>query len=168
MAFLSTYSCRAVLVNYAGVALNDGRPEDTFITISENAPRTAQRKGLSGDTSVALSPDHSVMVTLSFFPESTAAKLLNAMYYSLKDLERAGKPVLGAAPLVITDPSGVIMLVCKEAALSNKTETAFGADTGSLSFEFYVEDAQIKPLPGALAGKVAGAVSALSVKVPGL
>ena len=139
MSFLKTYSARGVNINYAGVSLNEGRPEDAFITIAENAPRVAMRKGLSGDTSSALSPDHSVLVTLSFFPESLSASVLSVIYNGLKAAEMAGTPVLGAVPLYINDPSGSTLLVAAEAVLTNKEETSLGADSGSVSFEFYVE-----------------------------
>lgn len=141
MAFLQTYSARNVLINYAGVILNSGRPEDTFLTISENAPRASFRKGLSGDTSSALSPDHSVTITLTFFPESRSAQALSLIYNGLKDSERFGNPVLGAVPMVISDPSGSTFVAAGEVVMFNKTETGLGADTGSISFEFYAEEA---------------------------
>ena len=141
MSLLATYSPRNVLVNYAGVLLNSGRPEDVFITITENAPRASFRKGLSGDTSSALSPDHSATITLSFYPESNTAKVLSLIYFGLKNAEAAGTPVLGAVPLVITEPAGSTLMVCPQAVLMNKTETSLGADTGTVSFEFFVEHA---------------------------
>ena len=163
MAFLTPYSARNVTISYAGIPLNQGRPEDVFFTVAENAQRMTPRKGLSGDTSVSLSSDHSTLVTLSFFPESDAAKVLTAIYYSLKEAERAGTPALGAAPLMVSDPSGITLLASPQAALQNKTETSFGADTGTISFEFYVEEALIKPLPADIAGQISAAKAALGV-----
>lgn len=154
MAFLTPYSARNVFVGYAGVLLNSGRPEDVFFTVAWNAPRTAMRKGLSGDTSASISPDHSAIVTLSFYPESLTAKVLGGMYTTMKVAESKGLAILGAAPLVIKDPTGSMFLTCREAVIQNQTDMSFGADTGTISFEFFVEEALIAPLPGLVADQV--------------
>lgn len=165
MAFLPTYSARNVLVNYAGAILDGGRPEDTFVTITENAPRASFRKGNSGDTSAALSADHSVTVVLTFFTESQAAKILSGIYSGLKSAEKAGSPVLGSYPMVISDPSGSTLLVAKDTVLMNKTEVGLGADSGTVSFEFFVDDATQLPLPDDLAASAKDALSKLGVEV---
>lgn len=165
MAFLPTYSARNVLVNYAGAILDGGRPEDTFMTITENAPRVAFSKGVSGDTSAYLSPDHSVTVVLTFKAESDAAKILSGIYSGLKAAEKSGNPVLGSYPMVISDPSGSTLLVAKDAVLFNKNEISLGGGAGDVSFDFYIEDATQLPLPEDLAGSAKDALSKLGVEV---
>ena len=165
MSFLSPYSARNVIVNYAGQLLNDGRPEDVFINVSEGSPRLSTRKGNSGDTSVSLSPDHSAVVSLTFYPESKAGKVLTGIYYALKNYESVGEPVLGAVPLSIVDPSGGYYLACAEATMMNKTDTSLGSDTGTVTFEFYVEQAIQGSLPEDYAGDVAAALNDLGISV---
>lgn len=165
MAFLSTYSPRNVLVNYAAAILDSGRSDDVWITISQNAPRASFRKGNSGDTSAALSADHSVTVTLSFYPESQSAKALTGIYNGLKAAERSGNPVLGAYPLVISDPSGATLLLAKEAVLMNSGDISLGSDTGTVDFEFFVEDALQLPLEGDLAEEVNSSLDELGIQL---
>lgn len=165
MAFHETFSAKSVVVNYSGVDLSQGRPEDAFLTISQGAPRANFRKGVDGNTSASLAADNSVTVTLSLFPESNSAKVLTGLYYGLKLSHDAGKPILGALPLGIADPSGTIFLIAKEAVLVNMGDLSLGEDTGTLDFEFYVEDAIAVPLTGEIATKLAGALSAIGVSV---
>lgn len=165
MSFHETFSAKNVVVNYSGVDLSQGRPEDAFLTISQGAPRANFRKGVDGNTSAALSADNSVTVTLSLFPESNAAKVLTGIYYGLKLSHDQGQPVLGALPLGIVDPSGTIFLVAQEAVLVNMGDLSLGEDTGTMDFEFYVEDAIAVPLTGEIAGKLSGALSTLGVSV---
>lgn len=161
MSFLTPYSARNVIINYGGVTLNDGRPEDVFFTVAWNAPRTAMRKGLSGDTSASISSDHSALVTLSFYPESRAAKILGNIFSSLRISEGKGKPILGKATLVIIDPSGSMFLGCREAVIQNQTDLSFGADTGNVSFEFFVEEAFIGAVPADLKAEVDATIDAM-------
>ena len=164
MSFHSTYSARNVTVVYAGANLSEGRPEDVYITISENSPRASFRKGLDGNTSAALSSDHSVTLTLSFYPESTTAKVLSGIYYGLKELERTGTALLGAYPLVINDPSGAAsLLVADEAVLMEKGDSSFGADSGTVDFTFYIEDARQAVLPAELEAIVNASLGNLAV-----
>ena len=165
MAFHETFSAKNVVINYSGVDLSQGRPEDAFVTIAQGAPRANFRKGLDGNTSAALSADNSVTVTLSLFPESNAAKVLTGIYYGLKLAHDQGEVILGALPLGIVDPSGTIFLVAKEAVIMNIGDLSLGEDTGTLDFEFYVEDAVAVPLTGELATKLSGALNELGVSV---
>lgn len=173
MSLLRTYSARAVNIVYAGITLNDGRPDDVFITIAENADRVSFRKGMSGDTSVSLSPDHSGTITLSFFPESQAAKGLTNIYSALREMERRGdtQPAnIGVAgtgtPLAVIDPSGSIILAATEAVIQSTSERSLGEDTGTISFTFFVDDMYLWGDPTAksnVLGEVSKAVKAISV-----
>lgn len=163
MSFHPTYSAKAVVINYAGADLTEGRPEGAFITVAQGAPRAAFRKGVDGNTSNSLSADNSVTVTLSLFPESNAGKVLTGIYYGLKAAHSAGEVVLGALPLGVVDPSGTIFLAAKEAVLMNIGDLTLSEDTGTMDFEFYVEDAVATPLTGELADKLASALSELGV-----
>lgn len=165
MSFLSTYSPRNVIVNYAGTNFNSGRVDDVFVNIAEGSPRISTRKGNSGDTSVALSSDHSAIVTLSFYPESQSGKIMTGLYYGLKNAESVGKVILGSVPLSIIDPSGGVYLTCAEAVLMNKTDTTLGADTGTISFEFYVEQAVQGSLPDEYEADVQSALAYIGVPV---
>lgn len=163
MSFHETYSAKNVVSNFSGIDVSKGRPDDAFVTISQGSPRVNMRKGLDGNTSAALSADNSVTVTLSYFPESNAAKVLVALYYGLKQSHDAGKPILGALPLGLADPSGTIFLIAKEAVLVNIGDLSLSEDTGTLDFEFYVEDAIATPLTGELGDKVASGLSELGI-----
>lgn len=165
MSFLSTYSPRNVVVNYAGALFNSGRTDDVFVSITEGAERISTRKGLSGDTSVALSSDHSCTVSLTFYPESQSGKIMTGLYHGLKKAERDGNVVLGAAPLVIVDPSGSVFLTCNEAVIQSKSDTTLGADTATVTFDFYVESATQGALPDEYSNEVTAALNYLGVAV---
>lgn len=165
MSFHETFSAKNVVVNYAATDVSQGRPEDAFISISQGAPRASFRKGLDGNTSAALSADNSVTVTLSLFPESNSAKILTGLYYGLKQSLRQGEAVLGALPLIIADPSGTIFLVANETVLMNIGDLSLGEDTGTIDFEFYVEDALAAPLTGELADLLSNATKDAGIKV---
>jgi len=163
MSFHETYSAKNVVSNFSGIDVSQGRPDDAFITISQGSPRVNMRKGLDGNTSSALTADNSVTVTLSYFPESNAAKVLTALYYGLKASNDAGKPILGALPLGLSDPSGTVFLIAQEAVMVNIGDLSLGEDTGTMDFEFYVEDALITPLTGELADKLTAGLKELGV-----
>lgn len=163
MAFHATYSPKNFVVNYAGIDLSEGRPEDTFISISQSAPRAGMRKGLDGNTSTALSSDHSVTLTLSFYPESETAKKLAALYHSLRFAEMTGDVTLGAAPLVLSENSGATFLSAPETVLVNMGDQSFGADTGTIDFEFYVETAAQMTLPSNIAAEVTRAFDGFGI-----
>lgn len=165
MAFHPTYSSRRVVINYAGVNLSDGKAEDAFLTIAHNTPRASYRKGADGNTSAALSSDMSLTVTISMFPESSAAKALGIAYYGLREAERQGAGVLGAVPLGIVDEAGTTILTTTEAVLTNVGDLSLGQDTGTIDFEFYVENAILSPAPAEVADLAASALDALSVSV---
>jgi hypothetical protein len=165
MSFHETFSAKNVVINYAATDISTGRPEDAFITISQGAPRAAFRKGLDGNTSASLSADNSVTVTLSLFPESNSAKILTGLYYAFKQALRQGEAVLGALPLIVADPSGTIFLVAKETVLMNLGDLSLSEDTGTIDFEFYVEDALASPLTGELADILSNATKDAGVKV---
>lgn len=166
MSFHTTYSAKHVITNYAGVDLSEGRPEDVFLTITESAPRASFRKGVDGNTAPSLSTDHSATVTLTFFPQSNNGKLMTALYYSLKQAAKGDEPVLGAFPLVISDPSGSILIAAPEAVLMNKGDNSFGNNTGEVSFEFYVEDVFGISLPeGELADTLNNALGDLGISI---
>lgn len=130
-----------VNINYSGFDITDGRGADAYLSISNNTPRASFRKGADGNTSASLSSDHSVTLTLTYFPESETANGLQFLYYSLKKLERAGQPILGSFPLIMEDPSGSIAFAAKDAVLMNLGDISLGEDTGEVELEFYVEDA---------------------------
>ena len=136
---LKTYSARDVTIAYAGQSLNNGIPEDAFLTITPNAPRASFRKGLDGNTSAAISSDTSHNVVLSLFPESKAATILQTYYGLLRAAELAGEPILGAGPLLIQDQSNLPFFGAAQTVLMNVGESSYGADTGTVDFEFYVE-----------------------------
>lgn len=187
MAFLQTYSRRGVSTVYAGKDLSEGRPDDVFITIEQNAERVSFRKGFSGDTSSSLSSDHSLKVTLTYFPESRTAKFLTNFYNIISqsevllrnndfkttfgqiegDLKKLGfksfaaSGILLPAPLILEDLSGAVVLDAPQAVLYNRTETSLGEDTGTVSFEFFVEEGFISSddnVIGDLLGVVGGAL----------
>lgn len=139
MAFHGTYAARNVLTNYAGIDLSSGIPEDTFISMTENTGRASFRKGLDGNTSASISPDNSYTVTLSFFPESATAQALTNLYSTLRVADEAGEQTLAAFPLGIYDPSGSGILGSLEAVIQKAGDQSYGADTGTVDFEFYVE-----------------------------
>lgn len=168
MSFFNTYSMRAVLIEYATLDLTDGKPEDGFLTVTQNAPRATFRKGGNGNTSVSLSADHSVRVTLSLFPESPAAIKLRNFYSGLKLAERTENPILAALPLVISDPSGAYGMIALEAALESVGDVGLGADTGTLDFVFYVEDAYESKLAGELGEEVSKALSSIGIDLDNL
>lgn len=165
MSFHKTYSMRNVDIDYALLDLNVGKADDAYLTISQGAPRASYRKGADGNTSASLSADHSVTVTLSLFPESEAAVKLQAIYDALKASERAGEPVLGAVPLVISDPSLAANILSLEAVLTNVGDLTLGQDTGTKDFEFYVEDALSNPLLGDLAADLQKAKDDLGITI---
>lgn len=166
MSFHATFSAKQVLVNYAGVDMSEGRPDDVFITISETSPRASFRKGVDGNTSAALSSDHSAQVTLSFFPESTNAKLMTSTYYALREAQKGDSPVLGAFPLGVVDPSGSIAVGALEAVLESMADRSIGNDTGTIDFVFYVENLVGTALPSDLASDAANLGSALGITLP--
>lgn len=165
MSFHAPYSAKQVTVNYAAGDFSEGRPDDVFITISESAPRATFRKGVDGNTSAALSSDHSSQVTLSFFPESDSAKLLSNIYYALRSSQRGDSPTLGAYNLVVLDPSGSIIIEAEEAVLESMSDRSLGNDTGTIDFVFYVETLLGGSLPADLAQEANKVLGALGVSV---
>jgi hypothetical protein len=139
MSFHSPYTARNVIISYAGQELSGGIPEDAFLTITPNAPRASFRKGLSGNTSASISSDTSYNIVLSLYPESQSATILQTFYGLLRAGELAGFPILGAGPLMIQDESNLPFFGAPQTVLMNVGESSYGADTGTIDFEFYVE-----------------------------
>ena len=161
--FLQPYSARNVSVIWGPINLAGGRADEAFATITRNAPRASTRAGFSGDISVSLSTDHSYNVTLSFFPESDSAKVLNGVFQALAAAERAGQPLTGAMPLVITDPTGLNTLVCREAMMLEHSDIEYAENTGVIIFTFMVAEAVQGPLPQDVAQIVSNAVKGLGL-----
>lgn len=134
MAFHATYSAREVLITYLGVDLSEGKADDTFMTVSDNSPRTTMTKGADGNTAVSLSPDRSGTVTLTLFTTSDTCKRLTATYEILRS-----SGLLGAAPLTVTDPSGATLVVAAQAVLTERGENSLGLGENTRDFTFYCE-----------------------------
>lgn len=161
--FHSNYNPRNVIINYATVTFNSGFSEDVYFSISENSPRLSVRTGNSGDSSPAISADRSAIVTLTFMPQSLSAKILTSIYYGLRESDSTDTNFLGAAPMVIQDPSGSVFIVCKEAVLQSMSEQSLGADTGTVSFEFFVQEVkQVTALPESYQAEVSKALADLA------
>lgn len=130
MSFHDAYSPREVLIIY-GVDISEGKSDDAFITISRNSERVTTRAGNDGRYSATLSADRGGTVTLSYFPESNSAKLLQGIYTALQQSN-----TLGDLPLVIIDPSGTLVVAAAEATLSSTGDMTLGTDTGTIDFVF--------------------------------
>jgi len=138
MSFVTNkpYNPRNVVVSWFGVILSEGFADDAGISISENSPLMATRAGLSGNHAVNMSPDGSFTVGVTLFPESDAARVLKSAYTALK---LSGKFVAGALTIKDDeDGGGNILFVANQATLMSMSEQSYGADTGTVTFEFFV------------------------------
>lgn len=151
IGFHTPFCARNVTIEYALLDISSGLAEDAFFSISENAPRLATRAGVNGKHAASLSSDLSVTVEITLFPESDAAKVLTAAYMALKESSRTGVNVLGAVPLTVKDASGVVWLEALEATMMSYSGMTLGADTGTVTFTFFVPDAAVLTLPSDLA-----------------
>lgn len=158
MPIHSPYSPRKVIITYANVDISSGKSDDAFLTVSRNSPRISNRAGLNGTHSIASSADLSGTITLSLFPESDVAKILQVIYNGLITAD----VVETVVPLDIVDASGVAIILAPQAILQNVGDLTFGADTGTVDFEFFVPDLLTLALPADLAGQLADARQALS------
>ena len=150
MSYLNTYSCRNVLINYAGMTLDSGKGEDTFVTIEYNSDRFSKTTGCSGDTAVSLSPDHSATIVLTYQATSNSAKLLAFLHGAMRLAEMNGEPELGAGPLGIVDPSGSTYALAKEAALMSVGTNTLGLGENTRDFTFDVPVLAETALPDVL------------------
>ena len=158
MSTHDAYSPREVIISYGNIDISAGKADDAFLTVSRSNPRTSTRPGLDGRHSLAVSPDTSGTVTVSLFPESDTAKVLQSVYTGLSTAGIAGDIV----PLDIVDSSGAVIILAPQAILQNMGDLTFGADTGTIDFEFFVPDLLTLALPDDLAGQLAEARSALN------
>lgn len=156
MSYLTTYSSRAVVINYAGLVLTAGKGEDTFMTMEYSSDRFSSTVGASGDHAVSLSPDQSGTVTLTYQATSESAKLLTALHGALRASERAGIPTLLAVPLVVADPSGSTIIACEEAALQSVGTNTLGLGENTRDFVFHVPDIFETAMTDDIADKIAG------------
>lgn len=156
MSYLTTYSSRGVIINYASLVLAAGKGEDTFMTMEYSSDRFTTTTGASGDTAVSLSPDQSGTITLTYQATSESAKLLTGLHGALRVAERAGEPLLLAVPLVIVDPSGSTVLAVAEAALMSVGTNTLGLGENTRDFVFHCAEVFETALSDELADKLAG------------
>jgi hypothetical protein len=154
----SAYSARKVIISWANVDISAGKADDAFLTVSRSTPRTSTRAGLDGTHSLAVSPDLSGTITISLFPESDTAKVLQSLYTGMAAAGIAGDIL----PLDIVDESGAVVVLAPQAILQNMGDLTFGGDTGTVDFEFFVPDLLTIGLPDDLAGQLADARSGLN------
>jgi hypothetical protein len=134
----TTYSSRGVLITYAGLDLKSGKGEDTFFTMEYTSDRFSATVGASGDVSPSISPDQSGKITLTYQAASQSCKLLVALHGALRASELAGKPILGAVPLGIVDPSGTTLVVAAQAAMMSVGTNTLGLGENTRDFVFHV------------------------------
>lgn len=145
MALLKTYSPRSVSITYAGLNLSKGYSDGDFLTIAYNSDRVNIREGFSGDASVAVTPNHSAIITYTVFPESESAKKLVALDSALRTLEKTGQPVAGALPFVIADKSNVVLFASDSVIMTKAGDMSLGETTNTQEFTFYAHDCYIIP-----------------------
>jgi hypothetical protein len=163
MSYLSTYSSRAVLINYAGIVLSAGKGEDTFMTMEYSSDRFSTTTGASGDTAVSLSPDQTGTITLTYQATSDSAKLLTALHGVLRASERAGEPVLLAVPLTVVDPSGSTIIACTEASLMSVGTNTLGLGENTRDFVFHIANIFETSMPEDIADKISAASASLGL-----
>ena len=154
MTYLSTYSCRNVVISYAGLNLESGKGDDTFLTIEYEADRFSYTTGCSGDTAVSLSPNHGAKITLTYQATSDSARLLAFLHGGMRAAELKGVPTLGAVPILVADPSGSTFALAKEAALVSVGTNTLGLGENTRDFVFHTPMLAETALPSALSGSI--------------
>lgn len=136
-SFHNTYSAKAVVINYCGVDLSEGKGEDVFLTIKHNNPRMVFTEGADGNVAPSINPIQSMRFTLTLFNTSKACQLLTNIYQALRVSDNSASPTNVALPLGITDPSGATTVLAAQCVLEEIGDNTLGMGANTRDFTFY-------------------------------
>ena len=121
MGALKTYDPKQYDIVFAGISLNEGLADGTFLTIAPDTPGFSKKVGVDGEVARSRSHDRSATVTFTTMQTSDVNDRLSALYNADRDAvngsgvgtffvqDRAGRMVGEAAKAYIADDPDVVL-----------------------------------------------------------
>jgi len=121
MADLKTYDPKLYDIVFAGISLNEGLADGTFLTVAPDTPGFSKKVGVDGEVTRSRSHDRSATVTFTCMQTSDVNDRLSALYNSDRDAangagvgtffiqDRAGRTFGEASKAYISDDPDLVL-----------------------------------------------------------
>lgn len=126
------YSVNEVSVSFAGLGIESGKTDDTFVEIEQDNERFSLKAGVDGSSTMSEDKGNSHTVTIYLMQSSDGNDKLSAIY---KLAEKSAGGTLGVAPLMIRDKQGNSVFVCLEAFITGWPKKAYAKEVGTLQWK---------------------------------
>ena len=133
---LPTYSAREVQAAWGGIIL-EGFSADNIATLMYNTDLTTESIGCDGLLATSVTPDRSGTVTIELMQTSKSTRMLGSVLFFQNNL--ADTADILKADFAISDPSGSVLCIARNAYLKTAPEVALGIETATHEWVLYSE-----------------------------
>jgi hypothetical protein len=116
------YDSKEVSVIFAGILIDSGFAEDTFVAIEQASDDFETVVGCDGEVTRSKTNDHRATVTVTLMQSST----LNTALSVLNNIDRKAKNGAGVGPLLIKDRNGTSLYAASKAWVKRPPNAEFG------------------------------------------
>lgn len=142
-----TYDPARYTIVFAGIILNKGLADGTFLTISAVTPGFSSKAGVDGEVTRARSHDKRKTATLTLMQSSEVNDRLSALYNADRDpLQPNGR---GVGVFYVQDLSGTTVLQASKAYIANDPDLTLGAEAETREWAFELSDV-VAPIHGGI------------------
>ncbi len=129
-----TFDPKRFVVSFAGIILNSGLAEGSWLTVAKTAPGFSSKVGVDGEVTRSRSHDKRKTVTLTLMQSSAVNDRLSAIYNADRDPEQPNGRGVGA--FYIQDLAGTTVLQAAKAWISGDPDLVLDATATEREWTF--------------------------------
>lgn len=131
---MRTFDPKRYAISFAGILLNRGVAEDTFLSIVSDAPGFTKKHSVDGPVTRSRSHNKGKTATLTLMCSSEVNDRLSAIYNADRDPAQPNGRGVGA--FYVQDLSGTTVLSCAEAYIADDPDLELGATASERAWTF--------------------------------
>jgi len=160
---LPVYSAREVGVAW-GLVNMEGFSGDNICSFAYNTDLTTETIGCDGKLATSVTPDRSGTITVELMQTSASTKQLSGILAFQNNQDDTSAII--KADFAVTDPSGSVLCIGRNAYLKTAPEVGLGVEQGTHEWTLYSEKIDFLPIPrgvedAALAAETAAIVAGM-------
>lgn len=133
---LKTYDPLKIAASFAGILLNEGVADGTFITVTPNAEGFSIKTGADGSVTRTRSHDRTAVVKLTLMQTSQVNERLSALYAA----DRAAVNGQGVGAFYLQDLAGTTVLESSKAFISRDPDVTFSNEAETREWTIILTD----------------------------
>jgi hypothetical protein len=144
---VKTYDPNRFVISFAGIILNKGVAEDTFLSVSKAGPGFSSKVSVDGSVTRSRSHDKRKIAKLTLMQSSEVNDRLSALYNA--DRDPAQPNGRGVGVFSVQDLSGTTVLRAAKAYIADDPDLDLGATAGPREWTFELSEV-VNPIHGSI------------------